>query len=182
MSFNKFISKIINDLIEVSLYKVPLYYFPFTVSLYYAPRETIMLMTSIWLYNSIIENKKKSNDDGESSLSDNDSIDYKFETTLNHKNTEEDELSSINSENQFDENLEYENQFENEELSAYENSNRTIDESKNMFYNLSYDKKLDEKSINTETKDNCDLDNIKDSFIENKGLISYIFGSRTKLD
>lgn len=193
MSFNKFVSKIINDFIEVSSYKVPLYYFPFTVSIYYAPRETIMLMTSIWLYNSLVENEKKSNDDGESSLSDNDSIDYNFETTLNDENIEEDEISSINSENEIDENLEYEDQSqnkENEESSSDEITNSSIDKSENMFYNLSDDEKLDEKSINSETKDNSDLDSIEDSllvdeeetFIENKGFLSYIFRTRPKLD
>ena len=188
MSFNKFISNIVGDLIEISSYKVPLYYFPFTVSIYYAPRETIMLMTSIWLYNSLVENEKQSNDDGESSLSDNDSIDYNFETTLNDENIEDDEISSINSENEFidnDDNNESKNE-KNEEMSADENTNSSIDNSENMFYNLSDDEKLDEKSIDTESKDNSDLDSIEYSVSvdeeENKGFLSYIFGTKPKLD
>ena len=124
MFFNKFILKLTRDLVEVSTYKVPLYYFPFTVSIFYAPRETIILITSIWLYNSLIENgKKKSDDDDES---DKESINGQVFTTLQDENIDEDEISSINLENEINE---------------------------NTFYNLSDDEKVNEGKLDEEISD-----------------------------
>ena len=155
MFFNKFILKLTRDIVEVSTYKVPLYYFPFSVSIFYAPRETILLLTSIWLYNSLIENEKKKLDDDKS---DKKSINRQVFTSLKDENIDEDEISSINSEN------------ENNES----NTIKYMDDY--LFYNLSDDENVNEGKISEEISDD---ENVNDGKIgeeisdddENEGKI-----------
>ena len=141
MFFNKFILKLTRDIVEVSTYKVPLYYFPFSVSIFYAPRETILLLTSIWLYNSLIENEKKKLDDDKS---DKKSINGQVFNSLKDENIDEDEISSINSEN------------ENNES----NTIKYMDDY--LFYNLSDDENVNEGKIGEEISDD---ENVNDGKI-----------------
>ena len=81
-------------LVELPFYQIPLYYIPLAISFYYAPKETIMFGTSMWLYNSLESetNRRKENDKKGIIIDDSDS--EKEEHELSNK---DDTLQDSNS-------------------------------------------------------------------------------------
>lgn len=63
-------------LIDLPFKKIPIYYIPLGIGLYYAPRETLLIATSTWLYNQLdSETERRKNNSKSKDLSSNSSDD-----------------------------------------------------------------------------------------------------------
>ena len=57
--FGNSTSSIFIKLKKIVVYPIPLYYIPLSCSFYYLPRETFMIGTTFWLFNSLNEETEK---------------------------------------------------------------------------------------------------------------------------
>ena len=86
MNTNNLFKYFIKNLVDLSFYKIPLYYIPIAISFYFGPKESLIIGTSIWLYKSINFNSKNDSDSDSEIIqldSDNETCDtFDFSTQL----------------------------------------------------------------------------------------------------
>lgn len=127
---NTDMSYVFNELKKLPFVKIPLYYIPFFISMWYFPKETFMLGTSVILFKNLNDETKKREDPNYNPNPFDSEISEEEETS----ETEEiprDETSAIN-----------ENVTENEEGEQVENEEPTLNED-NKFETESQESKED---------------------------------------
>jgi len=88
-----------NAILSIPFVQVPLYYIPVGFAFYYAPRETMIVCSSVWLYNSLNEETKRreeneDNDDFNEDEEEENELKTTGELTLAGESVSNDTISS----------------------------------------------------------------------------------------
>ena len=128
---------VIDKILDIPFYRIPIYYIPVAYSFYCFPRETFMIGTSIWLFNSINDedNSKPKNvfdedseyEDDSDSVSENNSD--SDQSSDNEKGLEDKKKSDSDKESDSEKESVHDKESDSEKDSVHENELEIEDES-----------------------------------------------------